>query len=106
MSHEWNNEKSMDYMQSNLENGATPKLASIALSKDVIGWHDEFVLMKPLIPFDYLVNEQGRWVNDGGKTVEELNDPNDVGGDRIGRTLHAESSMMNDHSSNSHHNKP
>lgn len=98
MSHEWNNEKSVNYFQSNVDNGASAKLASIALSKDAIGWQDEFVLMKPLIPFDYLVNEEGRWVNDGGKTVEELNDPNDVGGDRIGRTLHAESSMMNDSS--------
>lgn len=94
MSHEWNDDKSQDYLSSILAQGASMDAASKALAKDAVGWQHEFILHQPLIPFDYDVNEEGRWVDGGGKTVEQLNDPNDIGGDRIGRTLHAESGLM------------
>lgn len=94
MSHEWNDDKSQDYLSSILAQGASMDAASKALAKDAVGWQHEFILHQPLIPFDYNVNEEGRWVDGGGKTVEQLNDPNDIGGDRIGRTLHAESGLM------------
>ncbi len=94
MSHEWNDDKSQDYLSGILQQGASMDAASKALAKDAVGWQHEFILHQPLIPFDYNINEAGRWVDGGGKTVEELNDPNDIGGDRIGRTLHAESGLM------------
>lgn len=94
MSHEWNDDKSQDYLSSILAQGASMDAASKALAKDAVGWQHEFILHQPLIPFDYNINEEGRWVDGGGKTVEELNDPDDIGGDRIGRTLHAESGLM------------
>ncbi len=79
-----------------LNSGVGKDAVSIALAKDAVAYEHEFILAQTLIPFDYEINDQGRWTDSGGKTIEELTDPDDVGADRLGRVLRAESAMMND----------
>jgi hypothetical protein len=95
MSHEWSSDREQNYLQDLLNKGSSVDSVSRALAKDAVAHDQEFVLMKTLIPFDYQINAQGRWTDEGGKTIEEVTDPNAVGADRLGRVLLAESGLMN-----------
>lgn len=81
-----------------LDNGRSIDAVTRALAKDAVAHEHEFVLKQTLIPFDYEINDQGRWTDSGGKTIEELTDPDDVGADRLDRVLAAEKAMMGDSS--------
>ncbi len=98
MSHEWNPQNEKNYLEEMLDNGRSLDVVSRALAKDAVAHDHEFILKQTLIPFDYEINEEGRWTDSGGKTIEELTDPDDVGADRLDRVLAAEKAMMNDDS--------
>ncbi len=93
MSHEWDPQNETNYLEEMLNSGVGRDAVSMALAKDAVAYEHEFILAQTLIPFDYEINAEGRWTDSGGKTIEELTDPDDVGADRLDRVLAAERAM-------------
>lgn len=69
-------------------------LAARAGAEDFVGFKKEFADLSTILSFSYEVKD-GRWMNNG-RTLDEINDPEELGGDRILRVLAAEKTMGQD----------
>ncbi|MBI3955570.1 hypothetical protein HY338_03930 [Candidatus Gottesmanbacteria bacterium] len=68
--------------------------AARAGAEDFVGFKKEFADLATILSFSYEVRD-GRWMNNG-RRLDEINDPDEIGGDRILRVLSAEKAMSHD----------
>ncbi len=68
--------------------------AARAGAEDFVGFKKEFADLSTILSFSYEVRD-GRWMN-MGRRLDEINDPDEIGGDRILRVLSAEKAMSHD----------
>lgn len=69
-------------------------IAARAGAEDFVGFKKEFADLSTILSFSYEVKD-GRWMNNS-RTLDEINDPQELGGDRILRVLAAEKTMGQD----------
>ncbi len=84
-----------DYLEERYEETGDLTLVAKTAAENAVTYQAEFVDHKTLMAFGYTLSPEGRWMN-SGKTLEQLVDLSEVGGDRIFRVMEAEQRMITD----------
>ena len=75
-----------------LEKTGSIREAARATASDFVTLDSEFFRLKTIIPYSYHVTENGTWEN-GGRTLQDLNDPELTDGERIKRVIEVQNVM-------------